>query len=117
RFTPEGGEFWDADGPSEEDAALWRIWVKDVFTPLNDRMLEIILLHGDLFDEDELPREYYLLCAHIAAYKAVLTQWAQRHYSEHTSLIPYPSTIDDIIEATYRELKHEQSILLGRLKK
>ena len=109
--------FWKADPPpSDEDKAAWRLWMKEVFMPMNLAMERVIVGYADLLEEDDMPDCLLALSSHIAAYKAVLQQWEQGDYSKHTSVINFPEReLRDYVTHTYKMLKSRQSNLLTRL--
>jgi hypothetical protein len=85
-----------------------------VFMPLNERMQVIVIDHADLLDEPEMPTCLLTLCAHVSAYKSVLSQWEQGDYSRNWSVINFPR--EELLiytEQTFKRLKAEQARLLG----
>jgi hypothetical protein len=115
QVRPGGGAFWDRPGPppSTEERAAWRLWMTTVFMPLNRRMRDVIVDHADLLDEERIPDLLLEVCAHVAAYEAVLRQWEQSDYSEHTTRINFPA--DELLRYAsegVRRLKAEQNRLL-----
>lgn len=109
------GPFWNAENPpTKEEAAEWRLWMTSVFMPLNERMQVIVIDHADLLDEPEMPTCLLTLCAHVSAYKSVLSQWEQGDYSRNWSVINFPR--EELLiytEQTFKRLKAEQARLLG----
>lgn len=106
-FFPEDEE------PTEEETALWRLWMTHVFHPLNEKIEGIIVEHMDLLDDAEVPQAYFDALAHIAAYHAVLRQWEDQDYREHTSIINFP-TVDlrNAVEPAFLRLREEQESLI-----
>jgi hypothetical protein len=100
---------------TEKEKAIWRLWMKEVFMPLNLEMEAVILKHSDLLVEPEMPEVLLNLSAHIAGYKAVLKSWDRGDTSRITSLIPFPSDLTEYAEKDYRLLKGKQTKLLGEL--
>jgi hypothetical protein len=90
--------------------------MRQVFMPLNERMAELVLAHADLLDEEEMPACLLALTAHVFAYRAVLKQWEQADFSEHTSPLPFPrEALTAYASAAFRRAKREQARLLGQL--
>jgi hypothetical protein len=114
RYRPDKGFFSSKPGPTEEDLAAWRLWMSEVFMPLNLRMERAIVENADLIIEEDIPDCFLRLSAHIAAYKPVLKKWQLGDYSEHTSLSYYPTDLRDYIISSYNKLKREQALLVGR---
>jgi hypothetical protein len=117
KYRPEGGGFWREDlPPSSDEQAAWRLWMTEVFMPINLRLEQLVINNADLLIETEMPPCLLDLCAHVAAYKAVLKRWAREDFSEHTSVINFPrGPLRRYLEPAYRRLKAEQAELLGKL--
>jgi hypothetical protein len=84
-----------------------------VFMPLNRRLSDVIVDHADLLEEERVPGLLLDVCAHVAAYEAVLKRWEEGDYAEHTAPINFPA--DELLayaEAGVRRLKSEQQRLL-----
>jgi len=114
RYRP-GEAFWGtASSPTEEEAAAWRLWMTEVFMPLNLEMTQIITERADLLEESEMPDVLLELCAHVYAYKPVIREWEQGDYSLHTSIINFPMALRDYTSESYVRLKREQARLLGK---
>jgi hypothetical protein len=114
RYRPSG-YFWSESGPppTAEEAAAWRRWMVAVFMPLNRRLRDVVVDHADLLDEDRVPQLLLDVCAHVATYEAVLKQWDEGDFSEHTALLNFPGKdLLDYAEAGFRRLKAEQHRLL-----
>jgi hypothetical protein len=106
----------DSDRPlTESELAEWRIWVVNIFSPLNDLREEIILKNAHLIREEEIPECLLRFVTHVSAYKAILYKWEQGDFSEYQPIILFPSEITEYAEKSYRELKEEQLELIGKL--
>ncbi|SRR6266571_1915465 len=100
--------------PTEEDVHAWKYWLKHVFMPINRRMFDTILAKTDLIEGEEMPQIFVDFCAHVTGYEVTLAQWADDDYSNLGSVINHPGrTLEEHIEAKYRELKLRQRSLLG----
>jgi len=117
KYRPEKESYWrSAPPPTEDEAEAWRLWITQVFMPLNLRLEKIIVENADLLIEEEMPESLLLLVAHVSAYKAVLKNWENGNYSEHTSLVNYPwRDVRTYVQASFMNLKQEQARLLGLL--
>ena len=114
RHRPGVNYFSDGNPTSQEDLGAWRLWMLEVFMPLNLRLESLILDHADLVDESEMPEGFRLLIAHVTSYKPVLKGWADGNFSEHLSVIPFPRVqLEAHVSTTYGRLKREQGMLLG----
>jgi hypothetical protein len=54
--------------------------------------VDVIVNKADVLEEAEIPSCLLALCAHVAAYRAVAKKWALDDYSEHLSIIKFPTT-------------------------
>lgn len=113
RVRPGGPFFSDSDPPSKDDLAAWRLWMTEVFMPMNVRMETIITANTHLVVQGEMPQGFKELIAHVSAYKAVLKAWTQGDHSEHLSVIPYPTAIRKYLSDSYFDLIRQQQKLLG----
>ena len=103
------------DAPtSQQDISEWRIWLEDVFQPLNEQLDQIIVTKAHLVMEKEMPQCLKRVLAHSAGYKAVIKKWQLGDFSESTSVIPYPAEIVDYAEKSYLYLKEQQKKLIGK---
>jgi len=67
-----------------------------------------------LLIEDDLPMPLQLFCAHVAAYKVVFERWGKNDFSEHTSVMNYPTDeMASYLERSFKLLKANQARLLG----
>jgi amino acid transporter len=115
RYRPVPRSFWSDDPPpTAEDQAIWRLWVTEVFMPLNLEMVDVVTHHADLLDERQMPPGLLTLCAHVASYKPVVKQWEKGDFTEHTAVINFPSA-ELLLFASegYSRIKMQQSDLLG----
>jgi hypothetical protein len=116
-YRPGAGAFWEPwQPPTAEEAAAWRLWMTEVFMPLNLQIVDVVTGHCDLLVEREMPQCLLDACAHVAAYRAVLKQWEAGDFTRHTSVINFPSAqILSYASTNYGRLKAEQSSLLGEM--
>ena len=115
-YRPGKSFFRTQPPPNEEELAAWRLWMVEVFMPLNLRLERVIVDNGDLIMEKQMPDCLLRLCSHVAAYKPVMKRWQDGDYSEFLSLSPYPEDLLEYVESCYSELKVKQAALLGSLK-
>lgn len=115
RYRPGKRGFW-VEAPSEEEAEVWRLWMKEVFMPLNLEIERIIVQNADLLDTDHMPQPFLSLVAHVEAYRTVLKRWEQNDFSEHLSLLPFPKGLRIHVEDEFSRLKRLQGELLGFLR-
>ncbi len=116
RYRPGKAFFGTQPPPNDEELAAWRLWMSEVFMPLNLRIEKTIIENGDLIIEQQMPECFLSLCAHVAAFKPVLKKWQSGDHSELMSLSNYPNDLLKYIESSYSELKRKQAALLGTLR-
>ena len=76
-------------------------------------MRDVIVDHADLLDEERIPDLLLEVCAHVAAYEAILKRWEKEDYREHATPINFPSDkLRAYAGAGVRRLKSEQQQLL-----
>jgi len=116
RYRKDQSFFSSNPPPTEADLAAWRLWMLEVFMPLNLVMEKAIVENADLIIENEIPKCFLQLIAHIAAYKPVLRKWQNGDYSEHLSMSGYPKELRPYVETSYIKLKDERTTLIGKMK-
>jgi hypothetical protein len=118
KHQPNSRFFSKITPPNEEDVVTWRLWMQTVFMPINSQMYDIIQDHAHLLIESDMPKCLLLLLAHVASFKAVIQQWEQGDFSEHESMVAYPSeSLVAYVNESYKKLKAEQAQLIGLLKR
>jgi len=96
-----------------EEFREWRLWMTEVFMPMNQWCETLILEHACLLREEQLPECIISFFTHVAGYKPVLKKWAEGDLTEQFSIINFPTELEAYAGAAYRELKIEQLRLLG----
>ena len=114
RHRPGVPAYWDqGDPPSAEEAAAWRLWMSEVFMPLNSRMEELVVAKADLLESDDVPACLLDLVAHVASDRAVIAQWHLGDVSEHKAPLNFPGDeVHAYAEACFTRLKSLQHDLL-----
>ncbi|MES9499367.1 MULTISPECIES: hypothetical protein [Streptomyces] len=102
-----------------EQAATWRLWMSTVFMPLNRRMVEVVVSHADLLNEETIPEPLKELCAHVACYEPLLARWQEEGFDsvqldDHVSIAgDFPrAELDSYVRRSFESLKREQARLL-----
>lgn len=99
---------------TEDEDKEWRIWVTEVFTPLNERIERTIVENADLLEGEGIPVGMLAMCAHIACYKAIRKKWQEGNFTENAAPIDYPwKDFRAHVVPTFEALKAEQARLLG----
>ncbi|WOE77483.1 hypothetical protein RZO07_19425 [Pseudomonas protegens] len=107
-YFSEGAEVTD------QEKAVWRNWMSNVFEPYNATTEKLILQNIDLIDQDQIPAAFISALAHVAAYKAVLASWKDSDFSYHTSVNNWPNIeLLSFVEPEYKRLKKLQGELIG----
>jgi hypothetical protein len=105
--------FGDPSGePTPEELRQWRLWMTEVFMPLNLQMEKIIIDNAHLIEGDGMPKYFLDFLSHVEVYKMVLAKWEKGDFTEHTAYITFPEEFGARVTKTYKKLKHEQALLL-----
>lgn len=114
RTRPGGSYFGTDPPPNQDELEMWRRWMRTIFQPIHNEMLSLITKNADLLIDDDLPESLQLFCAHVAAYRVVFERWSEHDFSEHTSVIGYPTEEMAVyLKGSFRLLKSQQRRLLG----
>jgi hypothetical protein len=90
----------------------WTLWMTTIFMPLNDIREKIIIEKAYLIVEEQMPQCLLDFVTHVVGYKAVLSKWAEKDYSERRSTIGWPPEFDSYVARSYAALKAQQTHLL-----
>jgi hypothetical protein len=108
--------FTDGLPLAEEQLALWRAWVTNVFMPANRRMREVIVDRADLLRGDTMPEQLIAFCAHVATLEELIARWDRGDTSVSTPIYAYPgASFDNYIATNFQALRTRQQGLLGEL--
>ena len=102
---------------TEKEFAEWRLWVVNVFMPMNERYENLLLENAYLIQEKDMPECVLRFITHVSAYKPVIKKWESGDYSEQFSIIDFPEELLGYATRAYRSLKDEQLRLIGKLKR
>jgi hypothetical protein len=107
--------FGHENPPTDEELKQWRLWIREVFMPLNIKMEQTIICNAHLIEGVVMPESFKQLLAHIEAYKAVIKRWDLDDYSDHVSFVPFPTnSLLNYIKETFDMLKRRQAMLSSR---
>ena len=117
KHWPQHGQptYFGSGETTDEEGAVWRTWMLEVFEPLNSRIERAILENGDLLEDSELPGEFVEVLAHIASYRALYSKWRNGDFRDHTAALNYPTGLLKVVEPTYRKLLERQRVLAGQV--
>jgi hypothetical protein len=112
RCRPTGSFFGSSPPPTEDELQQWRLWMTEVFMPLNLRMEKAIVENAHLIEGDGMPEEFQGLLAHVEVYRIVLKKWLEQDYLEHTAYIDFPANLRSYVETQFSALKKNQNRII-----
>jgi hypothetical protein len=105
--------FDDRTRQDEDLVREWTYWLRNVFMPINRKILDALLSKADLIDDIEMPQCLTDFCAHVTGYEVTLAKWEDKDFSAIGSIVNHPgSPFHDYVEEKYKELKIRQASLL-----
>lgn len=115
-YRPGITHYWAEDPPpTDAEAAAWRLWMTEVFMPLNERIFDVVTNNAELLVEEQMPQPLLDVCAHVAGYRPVLRSWKDGDTTRHTSTNNFNGReLADYALTRFRALKLEQRELMGR---
>lgn len=115
-YSPKHGKASYFDSQSEileEELLRWRVWMKEVFHPLNRAMEKLILDHVHLIEGSEIDDAFLKFLAHTKTYDGVIAQWELGDFERHTSIINFPDAeFRGIVVPKYKELVAKRQALM-----
>ncbi len=114
RYRPDSAYFDVNSMPDQGEVEAWRRWMTVVFAPINEKMVGAILDHADLILGTLMPPSFIDLIAHVEGYRVVLSRWADGDFSDHVSLLNFPTQFEEDVRAAYDLLKQRQASLTER---
>ena len=112
QYRPGMPFFSKSRKPTDSELEAWRLWMVNVFMPMNRRMVEFIVSNADLLD-GEMPRSFLGLVAHVTSYEVILARWASNDFEVHVPEISFPEEIQTVIRNNYNVLRDRQRALLA----
>lgn len=114
--------FFDRDHPPTSDQVdKWRLWMTNVFQPLNIKMENIIVTNSQLIIGSGMPSTFRELIAQTEAYKAILAAWKESDKNDPASYVSYvnntvqglnyPTNIISCVQSDYETLTIRQQKL------
>lgn len=128
-YWKERQSYFQIDTPLQAvEVDLWRLWMRNVFQPMNVRMEEAIVNNAQLLVGEQMPSMFLQFISHTEAYKSVIASWKEgpvkadgMSASANVPPVAFPSqpAFSKCITAQYRNLKklqqQLQQQLIGRL--
>ncbi|MEU3069863.1 hypothetical protein ABZ712_23585 [Streptomyces sp. NPDC006906] len=113
RYLPEGALQRRSHDLTERERQRWRNWMITVFVPAALRARDVIVEHGELIIEEEVPRVLLDFCSHAASLEVLVMEWESNQEAEEL-LIRHPGgDFVAYVRASYANLKAAQSKLLS----
>jgi hypothetical protein len=98
---------------TKEDEAEYRIWIENVFMPVNEWCEGVVRENAYLIREKDMPQCILDFVAHVSCYKAIIAKWKKKDYSQIQAGINYPKELYGYAAKSYNELKREQLRLIN----
>ncbi|MFB8172633.1 hypothetical protein ACFC60_32270 [Kitasatospora purpeofusca] len=112
KYLPPQSERIPESRLSSPDRERWSRWVSSSFAPSAQKMRDMILEHGDLIIEDDIPDIVLEFCAHASSYDTRVVS-NDTLGTEDDLLIRHPGNdFLNYVRASYRDLKNRQAILM-----
>jgi hypothetical protein len=114
--------FDPAAPPTIEQVKTWRIWIRNVFQPMNLQMEHAIVGNSQLGLGNDMPRVFQKLIAQTEAYKAIIATWKDSDDTRPDFASPnantvaglnYPTGIIGCVSDSFKALKDRQEFLQG----
>jgi len=110
-YRPTGAFFSPTNPPNKTELEEWVRWMRVVFTPMNEQMVNTIVEHADLI-EGEFSQSFLEMISHVESYKVVMNKWDDGDFSIFTSIVNYPSGFNAEVKTTFEMLKARQQQLM-----
>lgn len=101
-----------SEDPQCDSASAYRLWVQEVFHPLNERAAELIIARSDLMLGMKVEPSMPMLVAHVAATRIAIKQWTAGDFSKR-NLVHFPDDLHISVRAHFETLRLRQAVLLG----
>jgi hypothetical protein len=118
---PETSCFNPNHPPTADEVTTWRVWMREVFEPLNVKMENVILANPQLVIGNQLPRAFLDLISHTEGYKAVISRWNESEVQDLATYqtsekniainLDYPDALITCVEDAYSKLKERKESL------
>ena len=121
-YRPGTVAYWEGDAPSADQVKAWRLWMSQVFQPMNMKMRDAIIDNTQLIVGEEMPSAFQDLIAHTESYRAVLSSWRPEDRCAHqgcdylteranTAPLDYPVSLAACVAKDYARLRELQQDL------
>jgi len=104
------------ESPSSKKPVLeWRLWVEEIFIPMNERIEEIIFKKSYLVIEDTIDPCFIEFLDHSAQYKVLVKEWSLDVFLNFHTEKKYPKALKTYIEDRLAKLRKEQRRIREKL--
>jgi hypothetical protein len=114
RCRPVGAFFDNQSPPNDQELDEWRLWMSNVFMPINLKMEQVIVENAHLIEGVAIPTPFLQLLAHVEVYRAVIKKWERNDFTQHTSYLNFPEGFEPYVSHTFESLKRRQFHLFGK---
>jgi hypothetical protein len=111
--TASGLRLAYTEDPQCESASAYRLWVQEVFHPLNERAAELVIARSDLMLGMKVDPSMPELVAHVAATRIAIKQWIAGDFHKR-NLVHFPDDLHISVRKAFETLRNRQAQLLGQ---
>jgi hypothetical protein len=115
RCRPGKAFFGQGSPPTEGELKEWRLWMSEVFMPLNLQMEKVIIENAHLIEGAGMPKSFQELLAHVEVYRAVLKKWELNDVSEHASYLNFPADLSSYVGTVFAALLERQTRIINSI--
>ncbi|WGM37625.1 hypothetical protein [Caulobacter sp. NIBR1757] len=112
RCRPGVPFFNPSDPPTKDEIIQWRLWMTEVFMPINLQMERAIVENSHLIDGATMPASFQQFLAHVEVYKVIIKRWETEDFAEHTAYNNFPRTFEHDVTVAFTSLKERQAELI-----
>jgi hypothetical protein len=117
-FFPEPGRPFPV--PSKSQLEEYRLWMSSVFSPINERMEQIMVNQGELIAGRKIPECFQEFCVHVAGNRLAAARWTKAvepndlSVEDHKAGFSHPGPrLSEYLRAAYTVLKDTRKKILA----
>jgi len=107
------------DNATDDQISWWRLWMSQVFQPMNVKMEDVIVHNSQLVVGDRFPEIFQQVIVNTEAYKALIAGWqplgndAAKYRSKSANTVEprFPDAFEGCVASIYTALKQRQAAL------
>jgi hypothetical protein len=100
---------------SKKPVLEWRLWVEEIFIPMNEKIEKLIFEKSHLVVEDTIDPCFIEFLDHSAQYKVLVKQWSLDVFLNFHTEKKYPKALKTYIEDRLAKLRKEQRRIREKL--